>query len=243
MIILAGKTSRVIKGLVAPEGFILAYQEKAWMTTELTLRWVKEIWLPYTQRKEALLVLDHFSAHLAETVAEKLSDGNTFSAVIPGGCTSVLQPLDVALNKPFKSHICNEWLKFMEQSVAALEQEQMESDDPFSSESESELDDGQRQNITELLLRRTKPMAVKPASKQTLVNWVETAWNKLKEKPDMVAKSFVVTGITPKVDGSESDLIRNDELQLDIERACGDEEEDVDSDNSGEESTSNSNTD
>ena len=59
----------------------------------------------------------------------------------------------------------------------------------------------------------------------------------------VVAKSFVVTGITPKVDGSESDLIWNDELQLDIERACGGEEEDVDSDNSGEESTSDSNTD
>ena len=38
--------------------------------------------------------------------------------VIPGGCTSVAQPLDVSVNKPFKGHIRSEWLAFMEKSVA-----------------------------------------------------------------------------------------------------------------------------
>lgn len=213
------------------------------MNTELMMRWVREIWLPYTKRREALLVFDRFSAHMVETVTEKLKDGNTISTLIPGGCTSVLQPLDVALNKPFKSHIRNEWLKFMERSVADLEQEQMDSDDPFSGGSETELEEHQHQEITELLLRRKKPMAVKPASKQTLINWVETAWRKLKEKPDMVAKSFVVTGITPKVDGSENDLIRNDELQRVIETTCGVEEVDAVSDSSDDKSVSSSDTD
>ena len=211
------------------------------MNTELTLQWVREIWLRYTKRKEALLVLDRFSSHMAEPVMKLLKDGNTISSLIPGGCTSVLQPLDVALNKPFKNHIRNEWLKFMEMSVAELEQEQMDSDDPFSSDSENEVEGQKQQEITELLSRRKKPMAVKPASKQTLINWVETAWKKLKEKPDMVAKSFIVTGITPSMDGSVNNLIRNDELQQVIETTCGVEEDAVSS--SDDESVSSSDTD
>lgn len=34
-------------------------------------------------------------------------------AVIPGGCTSVLQPLDVCLNKPFKTKMCELWTDWM----------------------------------------------------------------------------------------------------------------------------------
>ena len=93
------------------------------------------------------------------------------------------------------------------------------------------------------MVMKKKPMAVKQAIKQTLINWVETAWKKLKEKPDMVAKLFVVTGITPKVDGSEKNLIRNDELQQVIETTCRVEEVDGVFDSSDDKSVSSSDTD
>ena len=36
-------------------------------------------------------------------------DHNTDIAVIPGGLTSIVQPLDVCLNKPFKDHLRSKW--------------------------------------------------------------------------------------------------------------------------------------
>ena len=47
-----GKTMRVIKGLTASPEFIIAHQSKAWMDGLLMQRWVKEIWLKYTEKKE-----------------------------------------------------------------------------------------------------------------------------------------------------------------------------------------------
>ena len=38
---------------------------------------------------------------------------NTDIAVIPGGLTSVLQPLDVSLNKPFKDNVRTLWMEWM----------------------------------------------------------------------------------------------------------------------------------
>ncbi len=38
-----------------------------------------------------------------DSIKKKLINAKTHQAVIPGGTTSVLQPLDVCLNKPFKT--------------------------------------------------------------------------------------------------------------------------------------------
>lgn len=162
-----GKT--FLKGLTAPDEFVLANHDKAWMDTNLMQLWVKKIWLQYTTGKESLLVLDRFQAHMVDEVNSSLLEGNSITCLIPGGCTSVLQPLDVSLNKPFKSHIQKEWLNFMEDSVTMQENEQDKdgylSEDLLASSNES---DGGKSNdeIGTLLIRsktkRLKP--VKPAS-------------------------------------------------------------------------------
>lgn len=138
------------------------------------------------------------------------------AVVIPGGCTSVIQPLDVSLNKPFKGHVRAEWLAFMEKSVMELHKQQEEeeemSDDPFESADE----DSSNDEIQRLLCRRPKPIVIKPASRQSIIDWVASAWKKIEEHPDMVAKSFVVTGIAPNLDGSEDDIVRNADIQEEI---------------------------
>ena len=47
-------------------------------------------------------MLDSFKAHKTGQVKRSFKSENTDLAVISGGLTSVLQPLDVCLNKPFK---------------------------------------------------------------------------------------------------------------------------------------------
>jgi len=51
------------------------------------------------------LVLDAFTAHRTDTVKRRFYRKNTDLAIIPGGLTSRLQPLDVLLNKSFKAKV------------------------------------------------------------------------------------------------------------------------------------------
>src|SRR3954471_6521191 len=56
-----------------------------------------------------MLVYDSFKGHLEESVKRKFWDNGFDLAVIPGGLTSICQPLDVAINKPFKDNLRKEW--------------------------------------------------------------------------------------------------------------------------------------
>jgi hypothetical protein len=56
-----------------------------------------------------MMVYDSFRGHLEESVKKKFRDSGIDLAVIPGGLTSVCQPLDVAINKPFKDNLRKEW--------------------------------------------------------------------------------------------------------------------------------------
>jgi hypothetical protein len=50
-----------------------------------------------------MLILDSFRGHNTEEVKKILKSRNTEQVRIPGGLTSMLQPLDVWINRPFKA--------------------------------------------------------------------------------------------------------------------------------------------
>ena len=120
MIIFKGK--RCLK-LTAPEGVLICVQQKAWMDAELMEQYLEHIWQPYVEKTadelglpdhNALLTLDSFKAHTTEEFEKKMEDQGTTYCVIPGGCKSKLQPLDVLINKLYKqilgrvhSHCCD----------------------------------------------------------------------------------------------------------------------------------------
>ena len=52
-----------------------------------------------------MLVWDSFRTHLSKPIRRTLQSLNTECAVIPGGMTGILQPLDVCIKKPFKDHL------------------------------------------------------------------------------------------------------------------------------------------
>jgi hypothetical protein len=60
-----------------------------------------------------MLVYDSFKGHLVEPVKDKFHESGIHLAVIPGGLTSVCQPLDVSINKPFKDALRREWHAWM----------------------------------------------------------------------------------------------------------------------------------
>ena len=67
-------------------------QVKGWMDGDLMKKWIRQIWVKYTQRRKALLVMDSFRAHYTEDIQDLLAAANSEVAFIPGGCTSKLQP-------------------------------------------------------------------------------------------------------------------------------------------------------
>lgn len=85
----------------------------SWADEESIKFWLKRIWGVNNQRRR-LLIWDSFRGHLTPDVKQFLRmKYNSDLAVIPGGCTSKLQPADVSWNKPFKERVAelyDEWL-------------------------------------------------------------------------------------------------------------------------------------
>jgi hypothetical protein len=99
-----------------PPGVSVQVHPKGWMDENLTKVWINEVWMKRPGallKPKSLLVWDMFRAHCCDSVKEKLKECNTRQAVIPGGCTSILQPLDVSINKPFKTYIRKLWNSWM----------------------------------------------------------------------------------------------------------------------------------
>ncbi|GBC43992.2 pogo transposable element with KRAB domain [Rhizophagus irregularis DAOM 181602=DAOM 197198] len=69
------------------------------------LWWVENVWTSRNRfgNPRSMLVLDSFRRYIVNSVKNRLVKKNTNIAMIPGSCTSKLQPLDVAINKSFKS--------------------------------------------------------------------------------------------------------------------------------------------
>ena len=61
----------------------------------------------------SLLVWDSFRGHLTDAVSEELEKLHIHLVVIPVGCTSKDQPLDVSLNKPFKGILRKCWVEYI----------------------------------------------------------------------------------------------------------------------------------
>jgi hypothetical protein len=90
-----------------PNGIYIRANEKGWVNEQEMLWWVENVWTSRNRfgNPRSMLVLDSFRGHIVDSVKNRLVEKNTNMAVIPGGCTSKLQPLDVAINKSFKSKV------------------------------------------------------------------------------------------------------------------------------------------
>ena len=101
------------RGEKAPPGVIVWFQESAWMNADLMkcyIDYLNRIRRSNNQfRFPAMMVYDSFRGHLEESVKNKFNENNIDLAVILRGLTSICQPLDVAINKPFKDNLRKEW--------------------------------------------------------------------------------------------------------------------------------------
>ena len=64
-------------------------------------------------KKRALLVMDSFEDHKTNIIKNIVSNANTDLAIISDSLTSVIQPLDICLNKLFKNKLYEKWNAWM----------------------------------------------------------------------------------------------------------------------------------
>ena len=98
-----------------PKEVIVRCQEKGWMDQGLVQDWLRTVWSKVggLTRKKSMLVWYSFRAHLSAPIRCTLKSLNTEPVVFPGGMTSMVQPLDVAINKPFKDRMRKKWQEWM----------------------------------------------------------------------------------------------------------------------------------
>jgi hypothetical protein len=83
----------------------IEFNKTAYNNESLMDKFIEEDLLPVLD-KRMLLVIDQAAFHKTPEILSKLRSHSILLAVMPGGCTSLLQPLNISINKPFK-----EWLR------------------------------------------------------------------------------------------------------------------------------------
>jgi hypothetical protein len=100
---------------------VLACQPNAYQDSENLLTWVDGVLVPHLQEKAAgtpvVLFLDEFSAHSTAEFLSKLESIGVQLKLIPGGCTWLVQPVDVGIGKPFKDRVRAKWWEWMIEMV------------------------------------------------------------------------------------------------------------------------------
>lgn len=79
-----------------------------------------------------MLVLNTFRGHICPAVKEAIQKANTDLVIIPGSVMVQLQPLDVAINKPFKDCLAKSYREWLAKDNAAMTPTERCKKAPFS---------------------------------------------------------------------------------------------------------------
>ncbi|KAG5831790.1 hypothetical protein ANANG_G00282950 [Anguilla anguilla] len=100
-----------------PAGVIIRANPKGWMDEENMREWLREIYVNrpdgFFHKYPSLLICDSMRAHLTDAVKNQVKQTNSELAVIPGGLTKELQPLDIGVNRAFKAKLRAAWEQWM----------------------------------------------------------------------------------------------------------------------------------
>ena len=92
-------------------------QENAWASEDIFFEWLKKVWFrSYPNIKSSgntLLVLDRATTHFSERINDLFVENKSKYVFIPPGATRYLQPLDFAINKPFKDSMRKKYTEFV----------------------------------------------------------------------------------------------------------------------------------
>ena len=80
----------------------MEFQKKAWCDEATMIGWIRQQWNAACDG-EMLLILDDYRAQKTDNVQSHFTSRSTTTVYVPPGYTSIVQPLDVSANAPFKA--------------------------------------------------------------------------------------------------------------------------------------------
>ncbi|XP_048367001.1 LOW QUALITY PROTEIN: pogo transposable element with ZNF domain [Sphaerodactylus townsendi] len=102
---------RVEQASNVADTIILEAKENGYHDDEIMEVWSSKVWQKYIegQNSKGMLVLDCHRTHLSEEVLSMLSSASTLPAMVPAGCSSKIQPLDVCIKRTVKNFLHKKW--------------------------------------------------------------------------------------------------------------------------------------
>ncbi|GAB1287817.1 Pogo transposable element with ZNF domain [Apodemus speciosus] len=94
-----------------PDSILLEAKDSGYSDDEIMELWSARVWKKHTacQHSKSMLVMDCHRTHLSEEVLALLSASSTLPAVVPAGCSSKIQPLDVCIKRTVKNFLHKKW--------------------------------------------------------------------------------------------------------------------------------------
>ncbi|XP_053559950.1 pogo transposable element with ZNF domain [Bombina bombina] len=94
-----------------PDSIILEAREDSYTDDEIIELWSSRVWQKHMEcpNNKGMAVLDCHRTHLSEDVLSVLSSTCTLPAVVPSGCSSKIQPLDVCIKRSMKNFLHKKW--------------------------------------------------------------------------------------------------------------------------------------
>uniref|UniRef100_A0A1A7YDT0 Pogo transposable element with ZNF domain b n=1 Tax=Iconisemion striatum TaxID=60296 RepID=A0A1A7YDT0_9TELE len=120
------RTTRQLPEKVLPEFILLGTSPGNRAVEEILEHWTTKIWLHHrsgsAQTSKSMLVLDRHREHLGDPFLSSLSALSSLPAVIPGGCSFCLQPLEVCLKPVLQRFLLSRWSEVITKNPPELEE-------------------------------------------------------------------------------------------------------------------------
>uniref|UniRef100_A0A1A8FBK4 Pogo transposable element with ZNF domain b n=1 Tax=Nothobranchius korthausae TaxID=1143690 RepID=A0A1A8FBK4_9TELE len=120
------QTTRQLPQKGLPEFILLETSPGNRSVEEILEQWTSKIWLKHRTgaalTSKSMLVLDRHQEHLADSFLSSLSALSSLPAVIPGGCSFCLQPLEVCLKPVLQRFLLSRWSDVITKNPPELEE-------------------------------------------------------------------------------------------------------------------------
>ncbi|XP_047190885.1 uncharacterized protein pogzb isoform X2 [Scophthalmus maximus] len=118
--------NRQLAEKVLPEFILLKGSPENFPVEEALDLWTNKVWLQHvcgrTQPGKSMLVLDRHREHMSDQFLTSISGSGTLPAMIPGGCSFSLQPLEVCVKPVLQRFMLLRWEKFTAGNPKLLEE-------------------------------------------------------------------------------------------------------------------------
>ena len=205
-VIYKGKTPHCHPRFEFPSGWHIIHSPKHWSTEKTMIDYINFIILPYVESmreivgegKAAVVIIDNFKAQVTESCMSLLESENIHVCQlhVPPNTTDLLQPMDVAVNKPAKDFIRRNFQQWYSEQVM----KQLAGKD---------MDDFEAAEIQPVDLSM---QVVKEVGAKWLVDMAEF----ISENPQFVVNVFIKSGALDQIaDSDEEDTSLDDTSDYD----------------------------